>query len=171
MTPNIPEARVLTGLGESKPPGRSGPSGGANSVPTVVVVTGGHSEGLVDLFYDGDELRSRSTGARSSEAARPTVPDAPTRRRWPRSWPSAWTRSTRPVQPGRWPPKRSATASTRSAKVPGRWTCSARPAELAPLSTKLVSMSTNGSSNYFCCRVRARPPSSTVPTAPLPGPT
>jgi hydroxymethylpyrimidine/phosphomethylpyrimidine kinase len=54
-TPNIPEARELTGLGE-----------GADQEalvrqmhalgPRVVVVTGGHSEGLIDLFFDGDEV-------------------------------------------------------------------------------------------------------------------
>jgi hydroxymethylpyrimidine/phosphomethylpyrimidine kinase len=54
-TPNIPEARELTGLGE-----------GADQEalvrqvhalgPRAVVVTGGHSEGLVDLFYDGEEV-------------------------------------------------------------------------------------------------------------------
>jgi hydroxymethylpyrimidine/phosphomethylpyrimidine kinase len=54
-TPNIPEARELTGLGE-----------GASQVelarqvfalgPQAVVVTGGHSENLVDLFYDGEQL-------------------------------------------------------------------------------------------------------------------
>jgi hydroxymethylpyrimidine/phosphomethylpyrimidine kinase len=55
VTPNIPEARELTGLGE-----------GADQEalvrqmhalgPRAVVVTGGHSEGLVDLFYDGEQL-------------------------------------------------------------------------------------------------------------------
>jgi|SRR5690349_24597318 len=52
-TPNIPEARVLTGLGE-----------GANQEelaravvalgPAAAVVTGGHSEALVDVFFDGE---------------------------------------------------------------------------------------------------------------------
>lgn len=55
VTPNIPEARELTGLGE-----------GASQEelvrqvfalgPKAVVVTGGHSEDLVDLFYDGEQL-------------------------------------------------------------------------------------------------------------------
>src|ERR1700760_375573 len=53
-TPNIPEARVLSGLGED-----ASQEDLARAVrllgPGVVVVTGGHSEHLVDLFYDGDE--------------------------------------------------------------------------------------------------------------------
>ena len=54
-TPNIPEARELTGLG-----------GGATQEelvravvalgPRAAVVTGGHSEELVDLFFDGGQL-------------------------------------------------------------------------------------------------------------------
>lgn len=55
VTPNIPEARVLTGLGES--------SSQAELVeavlglgPKIAVVTGGHSTGLVDYFYDGNKL-------------------------------------------------------------------------------------------------------------------
>jgi hydroxymethylpyrimidine/phosphomethylpyrimidine kinase len=65
VTPNIPEARVLTGLGEEasqeelargvlalgpKALGRHAPG------PQAVVVTGGHSKALVDLFYDGDQV-------------------------------------------------------------------------------------------------------------------
>ncbi|MBS1889063.1 MAG: bifunctional hydroxymethylpyrimidine kinase/phosphomethylpyrimidine kinase [Actinobacteria bacterium] len=53
-TPNIPEARVLAGLGDDAPQDLL-----ARSVqrlgPDAVVVTGGHSEALVDLFYDGEE--------------------------------------------------------------------------------------------------------------------
>jgi hydroxymethylpyrimidine/phosphomethylpyrimidine kinase len=53
-TPNIPEARVLAGLGED-----AGQEDLAKYVqglgPRAVVVTGGHSEALVDLFYDGEE--------------------------------------------------------------------------------------------------------------------
>jgi hydroxymethylpyrimidine/phosphomethylpyrimidine kinase len=54
-TPNIPEARELTGLGE----------GATQEVlaravvalgPGAAVVTGGHSEELVDLFCDGERL-------------------------------------------------------------------------------------------------------------------
>jgi hydroxymethylpyrimidine/phosphomethylpyrimidine kinase len=51
-TPNIPEARALTGLGE----GASQEELAAAVValgPAAAVVTGGHSEGLVDLLCDG----------------------------------------------------------------------------------------------------------------------
>ena len=54
-TPNIPEARALAGLGPD-----SSQADLALAVhalgPTFVVVTGGHSEGLVDVFFDGSEL-------------------------------------------------------------------------------------------------------------------
>ncbi len=53
-TPNIPEARVLSGLGDD-----ASQEDLARSVfmlgPDAVVITGGHSEALVDLFFDGDE--------------------------------------------------------------------------------------------------------------------
>jgi hydroxymethylpyrimidine/phosphomethylpyrimidine kinase len=54
-TPNIPEARVLTGLGE----GASQEElvrGVVALGPMAAVVTGGHSEELVDLFFDGEQL-------------------------------------------------------------------------------------------------------------------
>jgi hydroxymethylpyrimidine/phosphomethylpyrimidine kinase len=55
VTPNIPEARELTGLGEG-----ASQEDLARHVhalgPRAVVVTGGHSEDLVDLFYDGEQL-------------------------------------------------------------------------------------------------------------------
>ena len=55
VTPNIPEARVLTGLGED-----SSQAALAEAVlklgPSNVVVTGGHSSGLIDVFFDGDDL-------------------------------------------------------------------------------------------------------------------
>jgi hydroxymethylpyrimidine/phosphomethylpyrimidine kinase len=54
-TPNIPEARVLTGLGE-----KASQEELARAVaflgPKAVVVTGGHSEDLVDLFFDGEQV-------------------------------------------------------------------------------------------------------------------
>jgi hydroxymethylpyrimidine/phosphomethylpyrimidine kinase len=54
-TPNIPEARVLTGLGEGASQEEL-----ARAVlalgPKAVVVTGGHSEELIDLFFDGEQL-------------------------------------------------------------------------------------------------------------------
>jgi hydroxymethylpyrimidine/phosphomethylpyrimidine kinase len=53
-TPNIPEAQVLSGLGDD-----ASQEDLARAVqtlgPDVVVVTGGHSAALVDLFFDGDE--------------------------------------------------------------------------------------------------------------------
>jgi hydroxymethylpyrimidine/phosphomethylpyrimidine kinase len=53
-TPNIPEARVLSGLGDD-----ATQEDLARAVqmlgPDAVVVTGGHSAALVDLFFDGDE--------------------------------------------------------------------------------------------------------------------
>ncbi len=53
-TPNIPEARVLSGLGDD-----ASQEDLARAVqalgPAAVVVTGGHSTALVDLFFDGDE--------------------------------------------------------------------------------------------------------------------
>ncbi|MBS1891797.1 MAG: bifunctional hydroxymethylpyrimidine kinase/phosphomethylpyrimidine kinase [Actinobacteria bacterium] len=53
-TPNIPEARVLAGLGDD-----ASQEDLARAVqmlgPDVVVVTGGHSDALVDLYFDGDE--------------------------------------------------------------------------------------------------------------------
>jgi hydroxymethylpyrimidine/phosphomethylpyrimidine kinase len=52
VTPNIPEARALSGVGEGV-----SQEDLARAVlalgPGAVVVTGGHSEGLVDVFYDG----------------------------------------------------------------------------------------------------------------------
>lgn len=55
VTPNIPEALVLTGLG-----GDSSQIALAEAVlalgPSNVVVTGGHSSGLVDVFFDGERL-------------------------------------------------------------------------------------------------------------------
>ena len=53
-TPNIPEARVLSGLDDE-----ASQEDLARAVyvlgPDAVVVTGGHSATLVDLFFDGDE--------------------------------------------------------------------------------------------------------------------
>lgn len=54
-TPNIPEARALTGLGEGASQEEL-----ARAVlalgPRAAVVTGGHSEDLVDLFCDGERI-------------------------------------------------------------------------------------------------------------------
>jgi len=54
-TPNIPEARVLTGLGEGA--SQEELARGVLALgPQTVVVTGGHSGDLVDLFFDGERL-------------------------------------------------------------------------------------------------------------------
>jgi hydroxymethylpyrimidine/phosphomethylpyrimidine kinase len=54
-TPNIPEARVLTGLGEGA--SQEELARGVLALgPRAVVVTGGHSEDLVDLFFDGEQV-------------------------------------------------------------------------------------------------------------------
>jgi hydroxymethylpyrimidine/phosphomethylpyrimidine kinase len=55
VTPNIPEARALTGAGEQESQedlAREVLALGA----AAVVVTGGHSERVVDLFFDGSEV-------------------------------------------------------------------------------------------------------------------
>ncbi len=54
VTPNIPEARALTGAGEGADQEEL-----ARVVlslgPAAVVVTGGHSERITDVFFDGGE--------------------------------------------------------------------------------------------------------------------
>jgi hydroxymethylpyrimidine/phosphomethylpyrimidine kinase len=54
VTPNIPEARALSGAGE-----RDSQEDLAREVlalgPGAVVVTGGHSERVIDLYFDGSE--------------------------------------------------------------------------------------------------------------------
>jgi hydroxymethylpyrimidine/phosphomethylpyrimidine kinase len=52
-TPNIPEARELTGLGEGASQEELA-RGVLDLGPRTVVVTGGHSEDLIDLFFDGE---------------------------------------------------------------------------------------------------------------------
>lgn len=55
VTPNIPEAGVLAGLGPEA--SQAELARAIQSLgPDCVVVTGGHSEGLVDIFFDGTEL-------------------------------------------------------------------------------------------------------------------
>jgi hydroxymethylpyrimidine/phosphomethylpyrimidine kinase len=54
-TPNIPEARVLVGAGEGASQEELA-RGVVALGPKAVVVTGGHSEDLVDLFFDGERL-------------------------------------------------------------------------------------------------------------------
>jgi hydroxymethylpyrimidine/phosphomethylpyrimidine kinase len=54
-TPNIPEARELTGLGETATQEELA-RGVLELGPKAVVVTGGHSEELVDVFFDGERV-------------------------------------------------------------------------------------------------------------------
>jgi hydroxymethylpyrimidine/phosphomethylpyrimidine kinase len=67
-TPNIPEARVLAGLGSD-----ASQEDLARAVqllgPDAVVVTGGHSDALVDLFFDGEEPVEIPGERHPSEAA------------------------------------------------------------------------------------------------------
>ncbi len=67
VTPNIPEARELTGLGKGASQGelaravfelglKAEAAPGVELGPRAVVVTGGHSEDLVDLFFDGEQM-------------------------------------------------------------------------------------------------------------------
>lgn len=55
VTPNIPEGRALTGLGEGATQAELARAL-VEMGPQAVVVTGGHSEELVDVFFDGREL-------------------------------------------------------------------------------------------------------------------
>ena len=67
VTPNIPEARALSGAGE-----RDSQEDLAREVlalgPGAVVVTGGHSEQVVDLYFDGSEVAAIE-GERHPEGA------------------------------------------------------------------------------------------------------
>jgi hydroxymethylpyrimidine/phosphomethylpyrimidine kinase len=66
-TPNIPEARALSGISES-----SSQEELVRAMlglgPRTVVVTGGHSENLIDLFCDGNEI-VEIPGARHPDGA------------------------------------------------------------------------------------------------------
>jgi hydroxymethylpyrimidine/phosphomethylpyrimidine kinase len=68
VTPNIPEARALTGAEE-----RDSQEDLAREVlalgPRAVVVTGGHSERVVDLFFDGRESAEIAGERHSGNAA------------------------------------------------------------------------------------------------------
>ena len=55
VTPNIPEARVLTGLGEGASQEELARAVVALG-PKIAVVTGGHSEEMIDLFFDGERV-------------------------------------------------------------------------------------------------------------------
>jgi hydroxymethylpyrimidine/phosphomethylpyrimidine kinase len=52
VTPNLPEARALTGLGDDADQ-ESLAHAIVEAGPGAVVVTGGHSDALVDVFHDG----------------------------------------------------------------------------------------------------------------------
>ena len=54
VTPNLPEARVLAGLGEDVAAEELARAVHALG-PRAVVVTGGHAEPIADVFYDGGE--------------------------------------------------------------------------------------------------------------------
>jgi hydroxymethylpyrimidine/phosphomethylpyrimidine kinase len=60
VTPNVPEARALAGPGPDVGPDGLDPEGLARAVhelgPAAVVVTGGHREQAVDVFFDGERL-------------------------------------------------------------------------------------------------------------------
>jgi len=66
-TPNIPEARVLTGLGKEATQEELA-QGVLALGPEAVVVTGGHSERVVDLFFDGRDS-VEITGERHPDGA------------------------------------------------------------------------------------------------------
>ncbi|MBV9534594.1 MAG: bifunctional hydroxymethylpyrimidine kinase/phosphomethylpyrimidine kinase [Solirubrobacterales bacterium] len=53
-TPNVPEARALTGLTRAEPAELARAVRGLG--PDVVVVTGGHLDTTTDVFFDGDHL-------------------------------------------------------------------------------------------------------------------
>ena len=55
VTPNVPEARVLSGLGEDAT-GEQLARAVRELGPAAVVVTGGHREEAIDVFFDGDQL-------------------------------------------------------------------------------------------------------------------
>jgi hydroxymethylpyrimidine/phosphomethylpyrimidine kinase len=55
VTPNIPEARALTGLGEKASQAELAKALVAMGA-RAAVVTGGHSEAVIDVFYDGSEI-------------------------------------------------------------------------------------------------------------------
>jgi hydroxymethylpyrimidine/phosphomethylpyrimidine kinase len=67
VTPNLPEARALTGL-----PATAVPAELARAVhelgPRAVVVTGGHRDEPTDIFFDGDTL-TELPGERHADGA------------------------------------------------------------------------------------------------------
>lgn len=57
VTPNLPEARVLSGLGEEAPASELARAVHALG-PRAVVVTGGHDDEIADVYFDGGEPAS-----------------------------------------------------------------------------------------------------------------
>jgi hydroxymethylpyrimidine/phosphomethylpyrimidine kinase len=69
-TPNVPEARALTGLGQPEPAELARAVFALGS--RAVVVTGGHLENATDVFYDGErlvELPGERHGTRASHGS------------------------------------------------------------------------------------------------------
>jgi hydroxymethylpyrimidine/phosphomethylpyrimidine kinase len=62
VTPNVPEARILAHAGDDAEPDQLARAIHALG-PDAVVVTGGHREQAIDLFYDGEDL-TEITGER-----------------------------------------------------------------------------------------------------------
>jgi hydroxymethylpyrimidine/phosphomethylpyrimidine kinase len=67
VTPNLPEARVLAGAAEDAAAGDLAVAVHALG-PRAVVVTGGHSDDLVDVFYDGAQV-AEIAGERHADGA------------------------------------------------------------------------------------------------------
>jgi hydroxymethylpyrimidine/phosphomethylpyrimidine kinase len=66
ITPNLPEARLLAGLGDSEPEELAPAL--LELGPAVVVVTGGHREQAIDVFFDGSQL-AQLRGERHADGA------------------------------------------------------------------------------------------------------
>ena len=100
--------------------------------PRVVVVTGGHRDDPVDVFYDGEHLEHYRR-ARGIPTAPRTGPAAPTRRRSRRAWLSVIrrceaARAARAVDGGRG----GARTARRRRRARGPWTSSIGAAEPGP---------------------------------------
>ena len=96
VTPNLAEARELTGLGRTRRPEELARAVQALG-PDVAVVTGGHTDDGADRFFDGERARG-DRGAAASRTAPRTAPAAPTPRRSRPASRSA-TRRSRPPAP------------------------------------------------------------------------
>ena len=86
VTPNLPEARALSGLGAGASSAELGEALLALG-PGAAVVTGGHAEDGADLLVErSGTLPIAGLGTRTAPR---TAPAAPTARRWRRSSPAA----------------------------------------------------------------------------------